>query len=478
MTRQAKTWLAYGALVLLSMAGLWLILALGNEWVGTPILKHAVPLQAAVPPGGLAEALLAALHHPLSLLLAQVVVIVLFARLCGYVFGKLGQPRVIGEIVAGIALGPSLVGAAWPQFSAWIFPSDSLPKLHLLSQIGLVLFMFIVGMEVNVSSLKARAREAVLVSHISVVLPFLLGAALAIGLFEAYAAERANFITFALFMGIAMSITAFPVLARILMDRGMMKSQLGTMALTCAAVDDVTAWCLLAFIVAVAQAGTAVAAVHVLLLAALYVAVMVLAVRPAMNKVVRLADAAGDVDQKTMVVVLLLVLMSALGTELIGLHALFGAFLAGVIMPAHEPLRRAITRRLEDVSTLILLPLFFAFTGLRTEFGLLDDLESWLICGLIIAIAVIGKLGGSALMARWSGMSWPEAISLGALMNTRGLMELVVLNLGYDLGILSAELFTMMVIMALVTTLMAGPVLSLVARGRAARPDAAQAPPG
>lgn len=477
MTQRSKAWLMYGALVLLSLGGLWLVLALGEKWVSAPALPKNAWVGPGMRSGVLADALLAALHHPLSLLLAQVVVIVLFARLCGHAIGKLGQPRVIGEIIAGILLGPSLIGTAWPEFSAWIFPAESLPTLHLLSQIGLVLFMFIVGMEVNVASLKARAREAVLVSHVSVVVPFLLGSALAIWLYEAYAAERATFVTFALFMGIAMSITAFPVLARILMDRGMMKSQLGTLALTCAAVDDVTAWCLLAFIVALAQAGTASAAIYIIVLAAVYVTVMVFAVRPVMNKLVHFTGDSGDVDQKVMIVVLMLLLIAALGTELIGLHALFGAFLAGVIMPPQEQLRRAIKRRLEDVSTLILLPLFFAFTGLRTEFGLLNDLESWLICGLIIAVAVAGKLGGSALMARWSGMPWREAISLGALMNTRGLMELVVLNLGYDLGILSAELFTMMVIMAVVTTLMAAPLLNLVARGRTRCLAAAPEPP-
>lgn len=464
---RSRTWFVYVALLALSIMGLWLILSIGTEYVSPAVVPAAQNHAAAASPpsgtdGGIAPALLEAFHHPLSLLLAQVIVIVLCARLCGLLLQQLGQPRVIGEILAGILLGPSFVGAIWPEFGHWLFPAESLPKLHILSQIGLVLFMFIVGMEVNIASLKAHAREALLVSHVSVVFPFLLGSALAIGIYDTYASSQASFMTFALFMGIAMSITAFPVLARILMDRGLSRSPLGTMALTCAAVDDVTAWCLLAVIVALAQAGTAAGAVYTIALALIYIAIMLWLVRPMLNRLIRKSE----IDQRLMVIVLMLALISALTTELIGLHALFGAFLAGVIIPQQERLRRAIAERVEDVSTLILLPLFFAFTGLRTEIGLLDDLESWLVCGAIIAIAVLGKLAGSTIMARWSGMPWSDSLALGALMNTRGLMELVVLNLGYDLGILSAKLFTIMVIMALVTTFMAGPLLGLIDRVR------------
>lgn len=465
-TIRSRTWLIYCALVALSIGGLWLILTLGEDWAstsGSSAMQNAAtgsPTSSDTWHGGLVDALVAALSHPLSLLLAQVIVIVLCARGCGLLLQRLGQPRVIGEILAGILLGPSLVGAIWPEFGPSFFPPESLPKLHILSQIGLVLFMFIVGMEVNMSSLRRHAREALLVSHVSVAFPFLLGAALAIGLFDAYASPRAGFTTFALFMGIAMSVTAFPVLARILMDRGLTKTPLGTLALTCAAVDDVTAWCLLALIVAIAQGGSALGATYIIALALIYVAAMFWLVRPLMKRLI----GGSDIDQRLMVVILMLVLISALSTELIGLHALFGAFLAGVIMPPHEDFRRAVAARVEDVSTLILLPLFFAFTGLRTEIGLLNDLESWLICGLVIVVAVVGKLVGSAVTARWSGMRWSDSWALGVLMNTRGLMELVVLNLGYDLGILSAKLFTMMVVMALVTTLMTGPLLNLILR--------------
>lgn len=463
---RSRTWLVYIALLSLSIVGLWLILSIGAEHV-SPNVNASARNQAAeavspVAGGGVVHALTAAIHHPLSLLLTQVIVIVLCARMCGLLLQRVGQPRVIGEILAGILLGPSLVGAVWPEFGHWIFPAESLPKLHLLSQIGLVLFMFIVGMEVNIASLKAHAREALLVSHVSVVFPFLLGATFAIAIYDSYASSQASFMTFALFMGIAMSITAFPVLARILMDRGLSKSPLGTMALTCAAVDDVTAWCLLAVIVAIAQAGTAIGAAYTMVFALFYIAAMLCVVKPMLARLIGMSA----IDQRLMVIVLMLASMSALMTELIGLHALFGAFLAGVIIPQQERLRRAIADRIEDISMVLLLPLFFAVTGLRTEIGLLDDLESWLLCGAIIAIAVVGKLVGSAMVARWSGMSWSDSLALGALMNTRGLMELVVLNLGYELGILSAKLFTMMVIMALVTTFMAGPLLSLIDRAR------------
>lgn len=468
----SRAWFVYCALVLLSIGALWLILALGEAWVsknGMSSVQHAAttaPWFSDIWPGGFTDAFLTALHHPLSLLLAQVIVIVLCARGCGLLLQRFGQPRVIGEILAGIVLGPSLIGGIWPELGSALFPAESLPKLNLLSQIGLVLFMFIVGMEVNISALRSHAREALLVSHVSVAFPFLLGAALAIGLFDNYAPSGASFTTFALFMGIAMSVTAFPVLARILMDRGLTKSPLGTLALTCAAVDDVTAWCLLAFIVAIAQGGSALGASSIIVLALIYVAAMLWLARPLMKRFI----GASEIDQRVMAIVLMMLLVSSLSTELIGLHALFGAFLAGVVMPQPEHLRRAIAARVEDVSTLILLPLFFAMTGLRTEVGLLNDLESWLICGLIIVVAVVGKLLGSAVTARWSGMRWSDSWALGVLMNTRGLMELVVLNLGYDLGILSAKLFTMMVIMALLTTLMTGPLLSLIFRSQEGRP--------
>lgn len=460
--RHSRTWFIYLLLLVASSVALWLILAVGAERVSLTALQTVEPGSTSHMQRGSLAAMSAAFNNPLSLLLTQVIVIVVCARMCGSLLQRLGQPQVIGEILAGILLGPSLVMAIWPEFGQWLFPAESLPKLQMLSQIGLVLFMFIVGMEVNIGSLRAHAREAVLISHVSVVAPFLLGAALAIALFESYASSKASFLTFGLFMGIAMSVTAFPVLARILMDRGLAKSPLGTLALTCAAVDDVTAWCMLAVIVAIAQAGTAGDAAYIVGLALAYVAVMLWVIKPLLERVIGNTK----VDQRLMVIVLMLVLISGLTTELIGLHALFGAFLAGVIIPQREKLRRAVTERVEDVSTLILLPLFFAFTGLRTEVGLLDDVQSWLVCGAIIAVAVAGKLAGCAIMARLSGMRWSDSLALGALMNTRGLMELVVLNLGYDLGILSAKLFTMMVIMAFVTTFMAGPLLNLIDRVR------------
>jgi Kef-type K+ transport system membrane component KefB len=402
------------------------------------------------------------LAQPLSLLLLQIAVIILCSRLVGFIFGKFGQPTVIGEIIAGIVLGPSLVGWLWPQVSGWLFRPDSLPTLQFFSQLGLLLFMFIIGLELDVSLLKNKARAAVVVSHAGIVFPFFLGVWLAYGLFAEFAPGGISFVAFGLFMGIAMSITAFPVLARIIQERGLTQSPLGVLAITCAAADDVTAWCLLAAIIAMIQAGTVTTALFTVLLAVIYVGVMFFLVRPLLRRLSAWYGQPGQVN-KTFVAALFIVLfLSALATEVIGIHALFGAFLAGAIMPAAPAFRHWLVARIEDVSLVILLPLFFAFTGLKTQVGLLNNSALWLVCSLIILVAVLGKFGGSLVAARFTGQSWADSCAIGALMNTRGLMELVVLNIGYDLGILSPTIFTMMVLMALITTFMTTPALSLI----------------
>lgn len=402
------------------------------------------------------------LGHPLSLLLLQIAVIILCSRLFGFLFSKFGQPAVIGEIIAGIVLGPSLLGWFWPQVSGWLFRPDSLPTLQFFSQLGLLLFMFIIGLELDMSLLKNKAQAAVVVSHAGIVFPFFLGVWLAYGLFPQFAPGGVSFVAFSLFMGIAMSITAFPVLARIIQERGLTQSPLGALAITCAAADDVTAWCLLAAIVALIQAGTVMTALFTVLLAVIYVGLMFLGVRPLLQRLSARYGQPGQVN-KTFVAALFIVLfLSALATEVIGIHALFGAFLAGVMMPSAPAFRHWLIARIEDVSLVILLPLFFAFTGLKTQVGLLNNGALWLVCGLIILVAVVGKFGGSLVAARFTGQSWADSCAIGALMNTRGLMELVVLNIGYDLGILSPMIFTMMVLMALITTFMTTPALSLI----------------
>lgn len=402
------------------------------------------------------------LVHPLSLLLLQISVVVLFSRLLGFLFSKIGQPTVIGEIIAGIVLGPSVLGLIWPQFTTFLFQPDSLGKLDILSKLGLILFMFIIGLELEVSLLKNKAHTAVVVSHASIVFPFCLGVGLAYFMFSHFAPTGVSFVAFSLFMGIAMSITAFPVLARIIQERGLTQSPLGVLAITCAAADDVTAWCILAAVVAIIQAGTVATALLTLLLALGYVLVMLFLVRPLLQHLGARYGQPGQVNKTFIAALFILLFLSALATEVIGIHALFGAFLAGAIMPANPAFRQWFITRLEDVSLVILLPLFFAFTGLKTQLGLLNQGYLWLVCGLIIAVAVAGKFGGSLAAARITGQSWADSLAIGALMNTRGLIQLVVLEIGYELGILTPTVFTMMVLMAVTTTFMTSPALSVI----------------
>jgi len=375
---------------------------------------------------------------------------------------RFGQPRVIGEILAGICLGPSLLKAAFPELHGFLFPESSLPRLFFLSNLGLILFMFTIGLELDLSALRTRARSAVLISHMSIIVPFVLGAGLSLFLYDQFAEHKHGFVSFALFMGVSMSITAFPVLARIIQEHNLTRTTLGAAAITSAAVDDVTAWCILAVVVGFVQSGSSSGAFAVISLAIAYTGVAVLVIRPALRRFLPLTPAAVQrIAPSKLAVVFMLLLVSGLMTETIGIHALFGAFLAGVIMPDENGFRSKLIASVEDVSTLIMLPLFFAFTGLRTQIGLLDDGYSWLVCGAVIAVAVAGKMGGSIAAARWTGLDWRESLGLGALMNTRGLVELVVLNIGYDIGILTPKMFTMLVIMAIVTTMMTGPLLRL-----------------
>jgi Kef-type K+ transport system membrane component KefB len=420
--------------------------------------------EPVAPPPGLSKALYENLRHPLSILLLQVIVVIVAARMFGALFLKLGQPAVIGEMVAGIALGPSLLGMFSPEAQAFLFPAASLDPLRLLSQVGVILFMFVVGIDLDVQHLRRQAHAAVLVSHASIIVPFFLGVTLSLLIYPSMAPPHISFNAFALFIGVAMSITAFPVLARIVEERGLSRTHLGNTVIACAAVDDVTAWCALAAVVAIVKADGLGGALLTVCSALLFIGAMLLLVKPRAERLIdrRLGGGAGGTG--TTAWVLSFVFASALFTEAIGIHALFGAFLAGVIVPAHTGLRGLLRERLGPFTSVILLPLFFAFTGLRTQVGLLDDWQSWLACVGVVAVAVAGKLGGSMLAARWTGMGWRESFSVGALMNTRGLIELIILNLGYDLGILSPKIFAMMVIMALTTTFMTGPLLALAER--------------
>lgn len=402
------------------------------------------------------------LQEPLTILLLQVIVIIVAARLIGLLFRKLGQPAVIGEMVAGIILGPSLLGTLFPAVQSFLFPASSMGLLKALSQLGVILFMFVVGLDVNLQHLRVKAHTAVLISHASIMVPFLMGIGLSLLIYTSLAPPHISFTAFALFIGVAMSITAFPVLARIIEERGLAKTFLGTTAIACAAVDDVTAWCILAIVVAIARAGGIGSSLLTILATLLFIAAMLFLIKPRMERVFAEKFSNETTSNRIVTLVLVIIFTSSLLTEVIGIHALFGAFLAGVVMPANEGLRKFLRERIQTFSAGFLLPLFFAFTGLRTQIGLLDDWQSWFMCAAIIGVAIAGKLGGSTMAARWTGLTWQESFSVGALMNTRGLVELVVLNLGYDLGILPPKIFGMLVLMALTTTFMAGPLLSFV----------------
>ena len=402
------------------------------------------------------------LRHPLALLIIQVIAIIFVSRIFGFIFNKIGQPTVIGEIIAGIVLGPSLLGLIFPEVSGFLFPKESLPNLQFLSQVGLILFMFVIGMELDLKVLRHQAHEAVVISHASIIIPYFLGMALAYYLYEEFSPDNISFLPFALFMGIAMSITAFPVLARVIQERDLTKTKLGSIAITCAAADDITAWCILAAVIAIVKAGTFVSALYTIALAVAYVVVMIFVVHPLLRKIGSVYSERETISKPIVAVSFLVLLGSAYVAEIIGIHALFGAFLAGVIMPPNFSFRKVMTEKVEDVSLVLLLPLFFVFTGLRTQITLLNQSHLWAICGWVVLTAVAGKFGGSAFAARFVGQPWKESLSIGALMNTRGLMELIVLNIGYDLGVLTPEIFAMMVLMALVTTFMTGPALDLI----------------
>ena len=402
------------------------------------------------------------LHHPLAILLAQIITIIIVARFFGWVFRKIGQPSVIGEIIAGIVLGPSLLGLYFPNFSMDLFPVESLGNLQFLSQIGLILFMFVIGMELDLKVLQNRAKDAIVISHASIVIPFALGIGLAYFVYFKFAPQGVAFLPFALFMGIALSITAFPVLARIVQERGIHKTKLGAIVITCAAADDITAWCLLAAVIAIVKAGTFVSSLYIIGLAVGYVFVMLYVVKPFLKKIGELYGTKSSLNKPVVAIFFLTLIISSYITEVIGIHALFGAFMTGVIMPDITKFRNLFIEKVEDVSVILLLPLFFVYTGLRTEIGLINDPYLWKVTGFIILVAVVGKFFGSALAAKFVGQSWRDSLTIGALMNTRGLMELIVLNIGLDLKVLTPEVFTMMVIMALVTTFMTGPTLNII----------------
>jgi len=441
-------WLVYAAMLLVSA----LIFA-GLRHIGETLTPQGV----AWTPQGTGPVL----QHDLILhVLLALAVIIATGRVLGALCTRIGQPRVIGEVVGGILLGPSLLGRIWPEGQAFLFPTSIHAAMGILSQLGVILYMFLVGLELNAGLLRQRAHATLLISHASMLLPFLSGATLALALYPTFAPHGVPFTSFALFLGVAMSVTAFPVLARILSDRGLETTPLGIIALGCAAADDVTAWCLLSFVVGVTQAELS-QALGTLLLTFAYILLMFLIVRPLGQRLLARTHER-ELSPSLLAGALICVLLSAFVTEWIGIHALFGAFLLGAIIPHDSTLARGVSVKVEELVTILLLPAFFANTGVRTQIGLVYGWENLAICGLIIVVATAGKLGGAALAARLSGLDTRSSLAVGVLMNTRGLMELIVLNVGLDLGVISPTLFVMLVLMALVTTMTTSPGLILL----------------
>jgi Kef-type K+ transport system membrane component KefB len=404
--------------------------------------------------------------NPLLHLLIALVAILAASRICGALFVRLGQPKVLGEVVAGIALGPSLLGAIAPNATAALFPQATLPLLESIGQLGLILFMFLVGLEFDFTLIRRKAHVALLVSHTSICWPFLGGTALGLFLYPMFYRDSVQFLPFTLFMGLAMSVTAFPVLTRILRDRNLQNTDLGVMALACAAADDITAWSLLAVVLGIANSQF-VAGFGTLAAALVYCTMMWTVVRPLLRRLTV------SESQAALPVLLIGLLGSALTAEWIGIHAFFGAFLFGLCLPRDHGLAHQFNAKLEDLAAWVLMPAFFATSGLRTQFGLLHSWDGWLICVLVIVVATAGKFIGAVIPARMAGLPWRDSLSLGALMNTRGLMEIVIANIGLECGIIPPQMFTVLIIMALVTTAATGPILSLTMadRPRLKKPD-------
>ncbi|MEH2422767.1 MAG: cation:proton antiporter [Nostoc sp.] len=397
--------------------------------------------------------------HIVILVLVEVLIVIGLSRLVGLGFRSIKQPLVIGEIVAGIMLGPSLFGLVAPDVAVTLFPPETFPFLNVLSQMGLIFFMFLIGLELNPKYLSGQLEVAVLTSHVSILVPFSLGTLLAVLLYPLVSNASVSFTAFALFLGAAMSITAFPVLARIITENNLQGTRLGTLALTCAAVDDVTAWCLLAVAIAVARTGNFAGAIPTIIASIVYIGLMLTAGRWFLKRLAKHYLRAGRLSQLLLAGIYMGVVASALITELIGIHLIFGAFLLGAAMPKNEDLVRELAVKTEDFVLIFLLPIFFAYSGLKTQIGLLNRPELWLLCALVLGVAIAGKYVGTYVAARVSGISKREASALGWLMNTRGLTELIVLNIGLELGVISPLIFTMLVIMALVTTFMTSPLL-------------------
>lgn len=404
------------------------------------------------------------LAEPLMTLLMQIIIILLFCKIFSSIFNLIGQPGVLGEIIAGIILGPSVLGQYFPGAFNFIFSKQSLENVYLISQIGLILFMFVIGLEVDFKVLKNKFNQTLVISHAGILVPFLLGIVSSFYIYEKYASQQTSFLAFSLFIGISMSITAFPVLARIVQERNLAKTQLGVLAIASAANDDVTAWCLLAIVIALTKSGSSTSALFTVGLTIIYILFMFLCVRPFFKKISQI-HANNEIFNKSLIgLIFLTLIISASITELIGIHALFGGFIAGVVMPSNLGFRHVMMNKVEDVTLAFFLPLFFAYTGLNTNLLLINSWSMVGVCLLLIVIAIAGKFGGCTIAARLVGETWHDSLTIGMLMNTRGLMELVALNIGYEMGVLPKSIYAVLIIMALVTTFMTTPALHFISK--------------
>jgi len=399
----------------------------------------------------------------IALLLLQIIVILLASRLVGFLFRLLHQPQVMGEMIAGILLGPSLLGWVSPGIFSFLFPENSLDSLNAISQLGLILFMFLVGLELDITSLRKNGGKALLISHTSIIFPFFLGSLLALILYPQLSNNKVSFLIFAIFIGTSMSITAFPVLARILSERKLINTIMGSISLACAAINDVVGWILLAVVVVLARSSTMDSHILITIFGLLlFVVLIFLVFRPIFKKLGENFEKNGMISHDFLAILFLFLLLSSWVTEELGVHALFGAFMIGVAMPKDNRFVHALTEKINDLAIVLFLPIFFALTGLHTNINLIDNPQLWLFAILIIFVAILGKFGGATVAARISGMSWRDSGSIGVLMNTRGLMELVLLNIGLEIGVISPALFSMLVLMTLTTTFMTAPVLEWI----------------
>ncbi|KAA2250942.1 sodium:proton exchanger [Solihabitans fulvus] len=392
-------------------------------------------------------------------LLLAVAVIVAAAYGAGSLFKRLGQPRVVGEIVLGILLGPSALGLLFPQLEHWLFTPSIASSLDMLAQFGVIFFMFLTGLELPIARLRGSGPMAVVLGHACIAAPMLLGVVLASTLSSRYRPQHIGAVPFMLFCGLALSITAFPVLARILVERGLAKHRLGVLGLTTAGIGDVTAWCLLAVVVASVRSQSLSGSLFIVLWTVLFGLFVQFVVRAPLARLLRSLAAAGR-REAVMIVVVTTVLVSALATERIGVHPIFGAFIAGLIMPRDAIMVHEVAHRIQGFTGWVMLPLFFATVGLKTHIGGLGGAAGWGVCGLIVAVAIFGKFFGTAVPARLLGNDWRSSLGLAAMMNCRGLTELVVLNLGLSLGVILPDLFAMLVVMTVVTTMLTGPLLN------------------